>query len=117
MAKKETTFRTPPAPELLSEFGLVCVEILSSALNMQFPAFAAERRRPLHGARSAPAVIGRYFLPTERSAANTPATVAAWCRSVGRTDGRTPDRYISTLFRIVWGQRYISLYISLCPFV
>jgi len=90
MAKKETTFRTPPAPELLSEFGLVCVEILSSALNMQFPAFAAERRRPLHGARSAPAVIGRYFLPTERSAANTPATVAAY--GVDQWDGQTDGR-------------------------
>jgi len=47
------------------------------------PAFAAERRRLQHGARSALAAINRYLLPTGReqagrSAANPPAAVAAF---------------------------------------
>jgi len=41
----------------------VCVEPSPSALNVTLPAFAAERRRLHHGARSAPAAIDRYLLP------------------------------------------------------
>ena len=60
------------------------------------PAFAAERRRPQLGARSAPAAaaIDRYILLTWRSAASPPAAVAAVNRWDRHTDGRTPDRYI-----------------------
>jgi len=43
---------------------------------MTLPAFAAERRRLPHGARSATAAIDRYLLHTGRSAANPPAAVA-----------------------------------------
>jgi len=53
---------------------------------MTLPAFAAERRRLQHGARS-------YFLPAGRWATNPPASVAAVDRWDRRTDGRTPDRY------------------------
>jgi len=52
---------------------------------MTLPAFAAERRRMLRGARS-------YLLSVGRSAANPPAAVAAvyrWDRQAnGQTDGR-----------------------------
>jgi len=62
---------------------------------MTLPAFAAERRRLLHGTRSALAAINRYLLSTGRSAANPPAAVAAVARWVRQTDiGRTLDRYI-----------------------
>jgi len=44
---------------------------------MTLSAFAAERRRLQHGARSAPADIDRYLLSTGRLAANLPAAVAA----------------------------------------
>ena len=47
-------------------------------------------RHLLHGARS----YTVYLLPTGRSAANSPAAVAAVDRRDRRTDGRTPDRYI-----------------------
>jgi len=58
-----------------------------SALNvvLTLPAFAAERRRLQHGARSVPAVTDRYLLPAERSATNPPAAVDRWDR---QTDGR-----------------------------
>jgi len=50
-------------------------------LNMSLPAFAAERRRLLHGA-PAP---DRYILPTERRAANH----CCCRRSTGQTDRLT----------------------------
>jgi len=43
----------------------------------RIPAFAAERRRLQHGARSASAAIDRYRLPARRSAADPPAAVVA----------------------------------------
>jgi len=49
----------------------------SSVLNTTLPAFATERRRLQHSARSAPAAISRYRLPAGRSTANPPAAVAA----------------------------------------
>jgi len=58
----------------------VCLALLSAVI---IHAFAAERRRLLHGARSAPADIDRGVL-TGR---------LCRCRSTGQTDGRTPDRY------------------------
>ena len=59
---------------------------------MTLPAFAAERRRLQHGARSALAAIDRHVLSTGRSAANSPAAVAAVDRRDRRTDGRTDTR-------------------------
>jgi len=75
------------------------------------PAFAVERRAAgavallsagvcctarllgLHGARSAPAAIDRYILPTGRSAANLPHAAVTIDRSiVGHTDGQTGRR-------------------------
>ena len=41
-----------------------------------------------------PAAVDRYLLPTRRSAANPPHTVAAVDRQDRRTDGRTLDRFI-----------------------
>jgi len=59
---------------------------------MTLPAFAAERRRLQHDARSTPADIDRHFLPAGRSAANSRTAVAAvdqWDRQTERwTDGR-----------------------------
>jgi len=49
---------------------------------MTLPAFAAERRRLQHGARS-------YLLPAGRWATNPPASVAAVDRWDRQTDGRT----------------------------
>jgi len=44
---------------------------------MTLPAFAADSRRLLHGARSAPVAIDRYLLPARRSATNPPVAAAA----------------------------------------
>ena len=69
---------------------------------MTLPAFAAERRRLQHGARSAPAAIDWYLLPARGSAANpASAAVAAVGRWDRRTDGRTPNRYIDLAPRIM----------------
>ena len=69
----------------------VCVEPPSSARNKTLTAFAAERRSLRHGGRSASACIDRRILPK-------PADRRYCCRSTGQTDGRTdrrtPDRYI-----------------------
>jgi len=43
---------------------------------MTLPAFAADSRRLLHGARSAPVAIDRYLLPARRSATNPPVAAA-----------------------------------------
>jgi len=72
---------------------------------MTLPAFAAERRRLQHGARSALAAIDRHVLSTERSAANSPAAVAAVDRRDRRTDGRTPDRYADPAVHILCRRR------------
>jgi len=48
-----------------------------SAVNVTLPSIAAERRRLLHGARSAPAAVDRYLLPAARSAANPLHAAAA----------------------------------------
>jgi len=53
--------------------------------------FAAERRRLLHGAHTAPAAIDRYLLPAWRSAANPPGRRCC-CQSMGQTDGQTDGR-------------------------
>ena len=61
----------------------VCVQPPPSTVNVTLPAFAAERRRLLQGARSAPAAIDRYLLPARRSAANllhAAAAVDRWDR-------------------------------------
>jgi len=55
---------------------------------MTLPAFAAERRRQQHGARSAPATIDRYLQPAARSAANPPHAAAAIDR-MGQIDTQT----------------------------
>jgi len=68
----------------------LCIEPPSSALNMKLPAFAAERRRPQHGACSCRSVC----LLTGRLATNPPGAVAAVDRWDRQTDGRTPDRHI-----------------------
>ena len=60
-----------------------------SALNVTLPAFAAERRRLLHGAR------GRSLSPARRALSSKPAGSQHCCRSMGQTDGRTLDRYIN----------------------
>ena len=70
----------------------VCVQSPASAVKVTLPAFAAERRRLLHGACSAPAAIDRYLLPAGRSAANSPAAMVAVDRWDRRTDGRTDAR-------------------------
>ena len=75
-------------------------------LNMSLPAFAAERRRLLHGA-PAP---DRYLLPTERRAANPPATAAAVDRRDRQTDGWTVE--IVCLIFIVLGILILEFYIS-----
>jgi len=63
----------------------VCDEPPPSVLNMTLPAFAAERRRMQHGARSYQSI----------AAANPPADVAAVDRWDRETDDRqTPVRYI-----------------------
>jgi len=65
----------------------VCVEPRPSALDMTLPAFAAERRRRV------PA-IDRYLLQAP-ALSSKPAARRCCSRSTeGRTDGRTPDRYI-----------------------
>ena len=56
---------------------------------MTLSAFAAERRRLQHGARSAPAAIDLYLLLAGRSAANPPAAFATVDQWVRRTDRRT----------------------------
>ena len=70
---------------------------------MTLPAFAAERRRVLHGARSALAAIDRHLLSTGRSAANSPAAVGC-CRSTGQTDEQTDGHptVTQTLLRIYY---------------
>jgi len=55
------------------------------------PAFAAECRRLLHGARSC-----RSILPACRALSSNPAGRRCYCRSDIRTDGRTLDRYIDS---------------------
>jgi len=47
------------------------------------PLFAAERQRPLHGARNTPTAIDRYLIP----AANPPHVAAADHRRDRQTDG------------------------------
>jgi len=58
------------------------------------PAFAAERRRLLYGARSAAAAVDRYFLPAVRSAANPPHAAAIVSQRDGQTDRLTLDCYV-----------------------
>jgi len=66
------------------------------------PAFAAERRRLLHGARSTAHLLqargsasDRYLhLSAGRSAANRPHTAALFDRWDRPMDGRTLDRFI-----------------------
>ena len=63
------------------------------------PAFAAERRRQLHGNRSAPAAgapfSNRSISPVRRAlSSKPPAAVAAVDRCDKRTDGRTHDRFV-----------------------
>jgi len=60
-----------------------------SALNVTLPAFAAERRRLLHGAR------GRSLSPAQMALSSKPAGSQHCCRSMGQTDGQTLDRYIN----------------------
>ena len=72
----------------------VCVEPPLSAVSMMLFAFAAERRRLLHGARSAPAAVDRYIVPTGCSVANPPgAVVDRWTdrQTDRRADGRATD--------------------------
>ena len=48
-----------------------------------------------------PAAVDRYLLPTRRSAANPPHTVAAVDRQERRTDGRTLDRFIDSALHTI----------------
>jgi len=72
---------------------------LPSAVNVTLPAFAAERRRLLHGARCAPEAIDRYLLAAGRSAANPPVAAAAVDRWTDRrTDARPFQRPFSAYY-------------------
>ena len=90
--------------ETVPEERQVCVAPVP--LNVSLPAFAAERRRLLHGA-PAP---DRYLLPTERRAANPPATAAAVDRRDRQTDGWTVE--IVCLIFTVLGILILEFYIS-----
>jgi len=79
---------------------------------MTLAAFAAKRRRLLHGASasSAPASIDRYLLPAGRSEENPPAAVAAVDRWDRQTDGRKPDRNTDdNLYAVLENKRSICL--------
>ena len=68
----------------------VSVEPPSSALNMTLPAFAVERRRLQHSARSY-----RSISPARRVLGSKPASCRCCSRSLGQTDRRMDmsDRY------------------------
>jgi len=75
---------------------------------MSLPAFAAERRAaaPLLLSARRGQSMSHQLLPAWRSAAKTPLLrYNDW--TDGRTDGRTPDRYID-LHRILRGQRQLA---------
>ena len=67
----------------------VCFEPPPSALKVTLPAFAAERRRLQHGARSC-----RSTYPACMALSSKPAGRRCCCRLTRQTDGRTLDRYI-----------------------
>jgi len=66
------------------QFQQVCVQPRPSAVNATLPAFAAERRRLCYWVISA----------AHRALSSKPAARRCFCRSMGRTDGRTLDRFI-----------------------
>ena len=61
------------------------------ALNMTLSAFAAERRRLQHGARSAPAHSYRSIFPTHRMLSSKTAGHRCCCQSMGQTDDGWTD--------------------------
>ena len=79
----------------------VCVEPPSSAVSTMLPAFAAERRRPQHGACSTAPAARRPQLAIDiiclQALSSKPAGRRCCCRSMGQTDEtdkRTPERCI-----------------------
>ena len=66
--------------------------VFNSAVNTTLLLNGMLRRRCCR--TPAPAAVDRYVLPVGRSAANPPHAAAAVEQTDGRTDVRTPDRYV-----------------------
>jgi len=88
---------SPSLPQKIATYFKSVFSLVSSAVNMALPAFAAECRAAGAVCCWAPALaaVDRYVLPAGRLAANPPLPQGlSYDGTYKRTDGRTPNRYM-----------------------